>query len=214
MKNFFIGSIVIIIIVGIGVVIYVVTQNNESDTNINSNTNSLGLANTVVQTNVAPDPDISTGKKYSGNGFTIDIPEGWLVAYPIAETLATITKADETHPDGSKAQEINYKSYITISSGDTQGKTLVEISENVQQEILTDFPSATVSVSSPGSTLQGVPVENSIIRMTEDEAKYAIFLMVALKDSKYFAVLANTTNGKWDEYRNIFLNTTASLEFD
>lgn len=214
MKKLPIISIIVIIIIGVGVGIYLLIQNNESNANINSNTNSFSLANTVVQTNVASEPDISDGQKYSGNGFTIDIPEGWSVTDPIAGTLGTITKADETHPDGSKAQEINYKSYIAISSGDTQGKTLVEMSENIQQEILTAFPSATVSVSSPGSTLQGVPVENSIIRLTIDEVKYAIFLTVVLKDGKYFAVSANTTNGKWEEYKNIFLNTTASLKLD
>jgi len=200
MKKTLLIVIIAVLVIGAGVVIYFVSQNKEDGTATNTTQTNLSL------TNQAPEPE-----RYIGNDFTIISPEDWQYA-TIPGALTAFQNANETHPEGSAAAKINFRTYIAVSFDNVQGRTLEEISSFLQQETLGAIPS-TKFVSLTDETVDGQAAKFLEAELTQQEVDYKILLAVVLKGDKYFIISSSTTTDKWSEYKNLFYNTARSFKF-
>jgi len=184
-----------IAVVGGGLIFYF---SNQSKNNDNS---SLETANS---------PEKSIGL-YVGDDFTIVSPKGWVQTH-MQSTLVSFQNLAETHPEGSAAAKINFKSYIAVSSDSTQGKAIEEITKLIKQQVQAVAPSVSFS-SETDEIIDGQPAQIMEADLNQQNIDFKILMAVIIKGDEYFTISANTTTQKWTEYNEIFYDTIRSFKF-
>lgn len=201
MKKTLLIVIIVVLVIGAGVGIYFVSQNKKDSTPTNTTQTNSSL------TNQSSEPE-----RYIGDDFTIIPPEGWLWAN-IPGTLIAFQNSEETHPEGSPAAKINFRTYIAVSFDNVQARTLEEISSFLQQETLKAIPS-TKFISLTDETVDSQAAKFIEAELTQQDVDYKVLMAVVLKGDKYFVISANTTTDRWSEYKDLFYNTARSFKFN
>ncbi|MBU0612451.1 photosystem II reaction center PsbP family protein [Patescibacteria group bacterium] len=191
--------IIAIVIVGVIVVIYFVTQGTESE-----NTN---------QVNIESDTNIAAMQEntYTGEYFDLLKPSDW-VQSQVTGTLVSFHNANDVHPEGSAAKNIDFNSYIAITYDIANENSLAVINDSLVDGMKTSVPSAKV-IASSDDTVDGLPVKFNVITMTQQEVDITVFLAVYLRDDNFYTLTGNTTTAKWLENKDLFYKTARSLDF-
>lgn len=155
--------------------------------------------------------DAEADNVYVHDDFTITALKGW-IQNQLPSTLVSFYNADERHPDGSAALNINFKSYLAVSFETAAGQTFDEINATVTESIQSLIPTAE-TVSSSDETVNGLPARFTVMTMTQQEVDYEVFVAIVLDEEhdRYYSVSCNTTVEKWDEYEADFLAAARSF---
>lgn len=200
-KTLLVISIVVIVSAVAG--LYFFTQKTSTDTNI---TQDNALANNSLATNAK---SASAEQRYQGDGFSLLRPQGWIEGQ-IPSTLVSFHNNSETHPDGSAAAKINFKSYIAVSFDNLQGKTLEDIHTLTVNNITAAIPSAKVFATSD-ETVGGQPAKFSAMELNQQDVDYTVLLVLIGGGDKYYSLSFNTTTEKWIASKDEFYRIARSF---
>jgi len=147
---------------------------------------------------------------YVGEDFSIVSPDGWIQAQ-LPSTLVSFLNSRETHPDGSAAAKVNFKSYMAITFDNTNGQSLEEIAESVKQQVSGVVPG--VKFSETIGNINGQPAKFFEADFDQQNIAFKVMIVIVAKGDKYFTIFANTTAEKWPQYRQSFYDSAASFKF-
>jgi len=149
---------------------------------------------------------------FESDYFTISVPQGWSTQAQFPGTLATIINVNEVHPEDPNAQRINFKSYITVSFDNVQGRTLNQIVDTIKDDLIKTIPSAALSSSSE-KTIDGMPAKSLEITLTQQDINIMVSLIIVMKEDRYFVISLNTPISRWQEYKDLFYQIAKSFKF-
>src|SRR3989344_3354098 len=149
---------------------------------------------------------------FESDYFTISVPQGWSTQAQFPGTLATIINVNEVHPEDRNAQRINFKSYITVSFDNVQGRTLNQIVDTIKDDLIKTIPSAALSSSSE-KTIDGMPAKSLEITLTQQDINIMVSLIIVMKGDRYFVISLNTPISRWQEYKDLFYQIAKSFKF-
>jgi len=157
------------------------------------------------------DQDYQSDAPYVGDDFTLIPPVGW-IRTQISGVLVAYQNSKETHPKGSAAEKVNFKSYFAVSFDKTNGQTLNEIVELVKNQTKGVAPAISFDSVLDG-TIGGQPAKVLEASLLMQNINFKVVIAVAMKGDKYFTISNNTTAEKWPEYQDIFYNVLNSFNF-
>lgn len=192
--------IITVIIVGAVAGVYFVIRETDTTT---SNENNLGNNSLPVNANA------TSSERYQGDGFSLLQPQGWTKGQ-IPSTLVSFHNSSETHPDGSAAAKINFKSYIAVSFDNLQGKTLEDVNTLTVNNITAAIPSAKVFATSD-ETIAGKPAKFSAMELNQQDVDYTVLMVLIDGGDKYYSMSFNTTKEKWIRSKDDFYTIARSF---
>lgn len=149
---------------------------------------------------------------FEGKDFKITIPEGWLATGQVPGVLLTIVKSDDAYPQEPSVQALNFKSYITIASDKTNGKSISQLAEEAKNELIKSIPSLLIANSSEG-TINNMPAKFYEFNVPQQGIDFKVLMAIVAKADKVFVISFNTTANRWQTYKDIFYQTAESFEF-
>ena len=148
---------------------------------------------------------------YVGEDFTFIPPAGWIQAN-LPGVLVAYQNMQETQPQGSAADKINFKSYFAMSFDNANGRQIDQIAELVKQQTKSVAPTVSF-VSETDGQVDNQPAKFIEADVLMQDVNFKVLLLIILKGDKYYVLSGNTTAEKWPDYRDVFLNVAKSLEF-
>lgn len=199
-------TVILLLIVAAGAGIYYFSQQKS----IQPNTSGANQPQNQQQKSSLPAKPAEN--RYEGEDFSIVIPEGWdRSQQPLSGTLLALYKNKEDHADDPNAQKINFKSYMAISFDRTQGKTKSQIVDMVKQSLLQLSPNAKINAL-PEETVDNQTADLVEISLAQQDVNFKVLVAVIIKGDKYFTLSANTTEKKWDSYKENFYKALKSMK--
>lgn len=165
------------------------------------------------QTNNSPasSAPVKSDHPYVGDDFTIIPPAGW-IQINMPSTLVSYQNSKETHPKGSAAEKINFKSYIAVSFDNAGGQTLDGVTELIKRQTKAVAPTISFASVTNGA-IDGQPAKFMEADVSMQNVDFKVMIAVALKGNKYFTISSNTTAEKWPGYRGLFYEISDSFKF-
>ena len=200
MKKYFPFVIITVIVIAV-VGLYFATQKANPST---SQENVLANNALALNTNASP-----SDQRYQGDGFSLLQPQGWIQGQ-IPSTLVSFHNNSETHPSGSSAAKINFKSYIAVSFDNLQGKTLEDVNTLTVNNITVAIPTAKVFVTSD-ETIGGLPAKLSAMELNQQDVDYTVLVFLIDAGDKYYSLSFNTTTEKWGASKDEFYTIARSF---
>lgn len=148
---------------------------------------------------------------YVGEDFTFIPPAGWIQAN-LPGVLVAYQNMQETQPQGSAAEKINFKSYFAMSFDNANGRQIDQIAELVKQQTKSVAPTVSF-VSETDGQVDNQPAKFIEADVLMQNVDFKVFLLIILKGDKYYVLSGNTTAEKWPDNQSIFLNVAESLKF-
>lgn len=197
--------IVIVVILVAAAAIYFVTRSSGPKGNPNVNSAAVDSnVNAAVNTNTAAD------SLFVGDDFTVAQPAGWIQGQ-LPGALASFQPRDESHPAGSAAAKINFKSYIAVTFDNTNGRTLDRVYQAAVDGIASSIPSAATFATSD-ETVNGLPAKFAAMAMNQQNVAYTVLVVVYFANEKYYVISFNTTTEKWLGYKDKFYDIARSFK--
>ena len=149
-------------------------------------------------------------RRYEDEEFSIIVPSGWSTQTQLPGTLMTAMNLTESHPNDPAAAKINFKSYISVSFDETDGKTLGALTKMVESQISQTVTSAKV-IDQKDETIDGEPAKFIEIALTQQGTDFTVFIAIVIQGNKYYVISGNTPTTKWEENRPLFEHAAESF---
>lgn len=193
-KKIIIIALVLLVIVAIALMGFYFIKQNKSQINFPKNNEQQNQNNAIAT-----------------EDFSINLPAGW------SKTINTVTgvTAMAANPNekinDSAAQKINFKSYLAISFGILEGKTMSEYMQSVKSELQTAVPSV-VFTNEKEVTINGRSARAVEVEITQQGIDFKVLIVVVKGNNDDVWLLSyNTTKSAWDEYKEAFSNSVNSF---
>lgn len=144
------------------------------------------------------------------NGFSIDLPEGWVeVEAPIGAS-ATAIDSNEKITD-VKAQRINFRSYFSVIYDNLGQRTKEQYCQEIKDSLKDAFPGIVFS-REENSMIDNKNAYFLEAEFTQKEVDFYVMLAINMGEKDVWIISFNTLKSSWDNYKDIFYQTAKSFK--
>jgi len=149
---------------------------------------------------------VNGADRFQGDGFSIKVPSSWVTRETQnPQILITMITQDE-------AQSQNVGTYIAVNFEKVKGKNLNQELEDIKTSIKTGLPQAKIE-NEKDSFVGGQLAKFMEVKLSGDQNFASLFMVEARGDS-FYIVTSYTSGDKWDQYRNLFYQTSESFKLE
>jgi len=143
--------------------------------------------------------------------FSISVPQGWQETQAPTGVSAIVVNASEEITDPA-AQEVNFRSYLSVSRDSLKGKSKEEYIEDVKSSLGQLSP--TVNFTEDKQIMVGEKEAEAMeVEITQQEVNFKVLLVLVWGEGEDVWVMGfNTTEDKWNEYSSLFYQIAATFQ--
>src|SRR4030042_693998 len=181
-KTTVIVVIILIVVLALAAYFYFFKQDKSAVNPTENVTNETTTEENLVNEQYAVEGNDQTNAEQSQNqivtdDFSIALPVGWSKAVEtVPEALAIAINPNETINDVA-AQNINFKSYLAVSSDKLQDKTFSEYAQSVKSGLEATLASA-VFTKDQDMTINGNSAHATELEMTQEGINFKVLLVI------------------------------------